>query len=396
MLFRLPSRLLGIAAAMALAVGVAACSDDADPIAPELGLAETDTLLGSLFADSLTNATGFAANRNGQVTAVACGPADANFDLQVITRTRDTNVVVGSDTTRVRIADTVATSRTTSTCELATFDVVAGQTYRFVVRAAEGRGAYSVCWAYGNGCGTSFTSTAAYYQAAVGKRDTALLRALFDILRSGSTTLAYDSARSLLYQSVEDPDSNNVLTDLYVGRQATVTTRGDCATCSNTVNFNAEHSWPQSRGAGQSPAQGDLHILFAADAQANNRRSNYPFGNVTGTVIWTGPADSAGQVSRLGISAQGDTVFEPRASRKGDVARAVFYFYTRYNLARTTSYSLVNFNKEEATLRQWAQQDPPDLYERRRNEVVYFIQRNRNPFIDRPEFLSEIADFPNP
>ena len=88
-------------------------------------------------------------------------------------------------------------------------------------------------------------------------------------------------------------------------------------------------------------------------------------------------------------------MFEPRPSRRGDVARAIFYFYVRYASTNPDSTSLANFNREEATLRQWAIQDPVDDYERGRNDVIYLVQRNRNPFIDDPALLERIADFPD-
>jgi endonuclease I len=39
----------------------------------------------------------------------------------------------------------------------------------------------------------------------------------------------------------------------------------------------------------------------------------------------------------------------------------------------------------------WSAQDPPDAFERHRNEVIYTTyQHNRNPFIDHPEWVASI------
>ena len=44
-----------------------------------------------------------------------------------------------------------------------------------------------------------------------------------------------------------------------------------------------------------------------------------------------------------------------------------------------------------SALRQWSPQDPPDAFERRRNEIIYSsYQGNRNPFIDHPEWVASI------
>ena len=42
------------------------------------------------------------------------------------------------------------------------------------------------------------------------------------------------------------------------------------------------------------------------------------------------------------------------------------------------------------TLLQWHNQDPVSDRERRRNDVVYSYQHNRNPFIDHPEWVQPI------
>lgn len=402
---RIMTRVLGLATSFALVALVAACSDDISPVGPGIGINEDSILFQALEQDSAHSTLGFAANRTGTVSAVVCSAVATDFDVALITRVRDTSITSGTTTTRVRIADTLVrgTPRAgAANCETLSQPVVAGATYRFAVRAVAGRGIYSVCYAYdATACANPIVpdaipagAPAAYYLNTYGKTGVDLLAALATIVRTNP--LPYDTARGFLYQSVEDPDSNDVVTDVYNGRQAPVTNRASAV----TVHFNAEHAWPQSCGARFETSgttggpRGDLHILFAASDTANTRRSNYPYGIVSGTPTWTGPADSLGSSSKLGPNAQGVTVFEPRDSRKGDVARAVLYFYTRWVMQNPQNTSLANFNLEEAVLKQWSQQDPPDLYETGRNDVAYQVQKNRNPFIDNPAWAQAI-DFPN-
>jgi endonuclease I len=44
-----------------------------------------------------------------------------------------------------------------------------------------------------------------------------------------------------------------------------------------------------------------------------------------------------------------------------------------------------------SVLKQWNDEDPPDAFEERRNQVIYdTYQKNRNPFIDHPEWVEAI------
>ena len=205
---------------------------------------------------------------------------------------------------------------------------------------------------------------------------------------------AYEHSRDSLYDFVDDPDGDDVIVDIYTGRAETVTTRAQAA----AEDFNTEHTWPQSLGADELPAFSDLHHLFTSDEVANSQRSNNPFGIVVDTLWESAPVAVPGggtETSVRGRDADGNMVFEPRDSRKGDVARAILYFFVRYALDPEFDLDLSNFALEEATLIQWHQQDPPDTFEKQRNAMVFRAQGNRNPFIDHPEWVGAIGDFPN-
>jgi endonuclease I len=140
----------------------------------------------------------------------------------------------------------------------------------------------------------------------------------------------------------------------------------------NPSDMNCEHTWPQSHGA-TGIAKSDLHHLYITDSRANSCRGNLPFGYVEHP-DW-----------EEGGSCRGDGKFQVRPCHRGNVARAIFYFAVRYD-------RMVDPEEEQA-LREWHAQDPVDEEERQRNEGIFAIQRNRNPFVDHPEFVSRISNF---
>ncbi len=141
--------------------------------------------------------------------------------------------------------------------------------------------------------------------------------------------------------------------------------------------MNAEHTWPGSDGGRDGIAECDLHHLFPADADANNRRGNYPFGEIAGEVLW----EQGG--SRLGLDAQRDTVFEPREQHKGNVARAMLYMALRHDLPEDTL--------RLAVLRAWHAADPPDAAEVERSLQIKDRQRNANPFVVCPATVQALV-----
>ena len=92
--------------------------------------------------------------------------------------------------------------------------------------------------------------------------------------------------------------------------------------------------------------------------------------------------------------------WEPRDAVKGDVARMIFYMAVRYEGTDGAPNLEVNdqvnngtapYMGKLSTLKAWSQQDPPDAFEKRRNEVIFTTwQHNRNPFVDHPEWVESI------
>jgi len=109
----------------------------------------------------------------------------------------------------------------------------------------------------------------------------------------------------------------------------------------------------------------DAHHIRAVDSKENSARGNKPYG--TGSGYYT-PADNV----------------------KGDVARIIFYLLVCYEEA--DNYNVTKVAKSMDMLLQWNELDPVDDIERKRNEEVYKIQNNRNPFIDYSDYAYYIWD----
>lgn len=148
---------------------------------------------------------------------------------------------------------------------------------------------------------------------------------------------------------------------------------------------NVEHTWPQSRFSGRYDKEyqkSDLHHLYPTDTELNSIRSSFPFGDVERDM---GSTLKCGGNARIGVGERGGTVFEVPDHHKGNVARSIFYFATRYDMQVDPA--------QELTLRQWNKQDPVDAEEAARNEEIYKAQGNRNPFVDYPILVDRISDF---
>ena len=190
--------------------------------------------------------------------------------------------------------------------------------------------------------------------------------------------LSYHDARDAMFGITDDFDLHaGLLECIYTGR--TVVPDGTHA----PDGFNTEHVWPQSQGAGDEPPRSDLHHLFTVDAEANTNRASHPFGDAA---CGQAPCAWSRGGSTLDLGPGGTSPrFEVRAERRGDVARAKFYFAVRYELAIPAD--------EERTLRTWHAQDPPDARESARTDAIFALQRNRNPFVDEPTLVDAIDDF---
>ncbi len=215
----------------------------------------------------------------------------------------------------------------------------------------------------GNLAVPDFDKGADMYARVASLRDDGLKKELFNLVNN-HVSVGYQRAQDLVFGDIDN--RSGIVECVYTGRK--LKTAGE----PDATNMNIEHTWPQSLGA-VGIAKCDLHHLFPADSKANGIRGNNPFGIVKATT-W-----------EQGGSKTDRDVFEVRKEQRGNTARAMFYFSIRYN-------KRIN-DAEEATLRRWHQEDPVDELEKKRNDRVQNFQNNRNPFVDRPELVSQISDF---
>ncbi len=195
-------------------------------------------------------------------------------------------------------------------------------------------------------------------------------------------------------------DGKKVVTCVYTGHQFVYSDPFQWANGTNGAVLTREHTWPQSwmptnqgnpswpNAPGTNselPEYNDLHNLFPAhQINANARRSNNPFQEVV-IPTYTSPTG----FGMLGQDSFGITSYEPRPQQKGDLARALFYMAVAYNGISSKSWAIPN-QQSLAILKQWHQMDPPDAFEIARNEFIAVTQKNRNPFIDFPEWADRI------
>jgi len=216
---------------------------------------------------------------------------------------------------------------------------------------------------------------------------------LLDTLRrryGDPPTLGYDVARDSLYRSILN--EQGTVETIYGGFEATADPDGDATGQLLGQDVNTEHLWPRSKGAEQEPALSNMYILAPAWSEANGYRCNYPFAEIDDATaerwirnktVQSAPptTERAAYTESVGNSCgnpSSDGRLEPRHSKKGDVARAVFYFVMAYPNRADLSF----FETQRETLLQWHRQDPADSTELRRSLLKASYQGNKtNPFI---------------
>lgn len=250
-------------------------------------------------------------------------------------------------------------------------------------------------------CSFAFIAAAppeGYYNQASGKKNSGLKTAMHNVIRVHKYldfslyTPAYYWWDN--YYTKTDWHPNGYYWDMYSNDKYS-TYRGG--------NFqNREHCMPRSWWGVSGDydfydSNGDLHNIYPANQPANEAKLNYPLGEV-GIIDFN---NGVVKVGRNTISAYSGTVFEPADEYKGDFARTFFYMVTCYEdyYSNWRSLGLSMMRKETYPvfqtwainmLLEWSRNDPVSEKEINRNEAVYKIQNNRNPFIDFPDLAEYI------
>lgn len=244
-----------------------------------------------------------------------------------------------------------------------------------------------------------------YYTSLNGKQSAALKTELHNILMADTSRYySYGSGANHTWNGfyITDRDTiTNLVIDMYSDSLRYF------ASNYITQNFpgfgtkiHIEHSLPKSWwGSYEWAAYKDLNHLYPADGSTNLSKNDNPLGIVSGT-----PTKNNG-VSKIGPANYPDysgNVFEPADQYKGDFARTYFYMATAYehyknlwdtskpeNMMQNNTYPVFKTWAVQLLL-QWHRQDPVSPKELTRNDKVYSIQGNRNPFIDYPELAEYI------
>lgn len=260
----------------------------------------------------------------------------------------------------------------------------------------------SACLAiYGLG---SAQASATYYNGATNLTGYALKTKLSEIITNGHKDMGYDGLYDIYPTSDTDNyyEKDGTVLDMYSENPAgkdpynfshgqkkcgQYKVEGDC--------YNREHSIPQSIFNSARPMVSDAHQVLPTDGKVNGMRSNFPHGEVKTVKSTSLNGSKLGTSNVPGFSG---TVFEPIDEFKGDFARIYFYFATRYeDKIASYSYGMFNNTKNQAftsgflaMLQKWHAQDPVSQKEIDRNNAVFAIQKNRNPYIDHPEWVTAI------
>lgn len=250
----------------------------------------------------------------------------------------------------------------------------------------------------------SATVPQGYYTNAVGKHDEGLMTALEGIIYT-HTELGYDYMW-IAYDST-DVGADGYYIDMYSTCKYNKYSTHVGGASHVGQGINREHSFPKSWFGGQvAPMFTDLTMLIPTDAFVNQRRSNNPYGICAHGETYTYQDEEmyVTMLGKLGTSTYNGytkTVFEPDDEYKGDFARIYFYMVTCYKgeISKWPGCDQLDYaqNGYKAfsdwsmrMLMEWHRADPVSQKELDRNEAVYRLQGNRNPYVDHPELAEYI------
>jgi endonuclease I len=258
-----------------------------------------------------------------------------------------------------------------------------------------------------------------YYDTANGLNGYLLKSELSTIITNGYNGQSYGALISLYNTSDNDAYyDNGIQTNTILDMYSEIPNAADpynwtigmSANCGNYNSeadcYNREHIFPQGFFSQNEPMRSDAHHVIPSDGWVNGLRSSFPFGKVNpnGTnVTTTLNGSKKGPSITSGFSG---TVFEPIDEFKGDIARMLLYFATRYeNNINDSGWDAANASSNNPRdgssdqfyeqwyinlLLDWHNSDPVSQKEIDRNNDIYVHQNNRNPFIDNPHYVTLI------
>ncbi|MDC1106653.1 endonuclease [Prolixibacteraceae bacterium] len=244
---------------------------------------------------------------------------------------------------------------------------------------------------------------AGYYKTADGKSGQELKLALHNIIKTHKDN-GYGGLLTYYPETDARTDDPSKVLDMYSdipnGKPKYLYSfnQSGASASSEGKGYNREHIVPQSWFGKKSPMRNDFFHVYPTDIKVNNLRGSYPHGDVKNASTTTTNGSKVGSCADEGYTG---IVFEPIDEYKGDIARSYLYMSTCYN-NRISSWAAkggsVLTGKEFPSFKpwfikvllKWNKQDPVSKREIDRNNNVYKVQENRNPFIDHPEYVEMI------
>jgi endonuclease I len=259
------------------------------------------------------------------------------------------------------------------------------------------------------------TAPASYYNGLTGLTCNQLKAALYGKISTGYEEQAYGSFWASFEKTDKrrnDANTKDIVWDMYTDKPAAT---GECeyVFVTNQDNgsqpgnaecqaFNREHSMPKSWFGGDvEPMYTDMFEIIPADKYLNSEHANYPYGEVNAGAGGTKTYNNGTRLGQSSVAGVSGLVFEPIDAYKGDVARGYLYMITRYHNI-VAGWDKLDPNGDRALdgkqypgfeipylkmLLKWHHADPVSQKEINRNNAIYCIQKNRNPFIDHPEYV---------
>lgn len=249
---------------------------------------------------------------------------------------------------------------------------------------------------YNSATGTGYTLKTQLYNIIKGHNDRGY-SGLYTTYTTSDKDFYYENDGTMLDMYTENPTGAECEFTYGVGQDDGTLGNNECE------RYNREHLVPQSVFASATPMYSDAHFVVPSDKHVNAERADFPFGRVNSASYTASNGSKKGQNLNSGYSAgYSGVVFEPINEFKGDIARCLLYFATRYeNVVGGYSYTMFNGTSTQVftdtfknILLTWNQQDPVSAREVARNNAIYARQGNRNPYIDNNAYVTSIWGAP--
>ncbi len=202
------------------------------------------------------------------------------------------------------------------------------------------------------------------------------------------TFISYFNYKQTVMNQFEVSDTTNgqsFVTCVYTGENKVFNDPFDWTATGYSREHTFCHSWMPTFpcDSPEEPEYTDQHNIYPTNlANANSYRSNLPLMDITGNVLFSYLEGSVGYNGA-------QMCYEPRDAQKGNAARSIFYQATCYNGQNNLNWGIAA-NQDQATLKTWHFADLPDSYEIARQEYIYSVQGNRNPYIDSVNFACHV------